>query len=96
MDKNGTELHLDAHTRDGNKMYLTPAFISSQTQGNKWSRSTQTSKCVFLWEWSPIKLKPCTRFTCIFHYSSFRLAQLPEPTSCTLSSGEAPYLASAE
>lgn len=52
-------------------------FLSSQTLGKKWSMSTQTSQCVCLWKSSPINSKTCTRFTCIFHYVSFRLVQLP-------------------
>lgn len=65
------------NTHTHTQLYLTLTFISSQTQGNKWSRSKLTSQRVFLWKRSPINLKPCTRFTCIFHYFSFRLVKLP-------------------
>lgn len=73
-----SELHLETHTHTPViSLYLTLTFISSQTQGNKWSRSKLTSQCVFLWKRKPINLKPCTRFTCLFHYFSSRLVKLP-------------------
>lgn len=58
------------------ELYLPLTFISSQTQGNKWSRSKLTNPSVFLWKCSPVNLKLWTRYMSTFHYFHSRLVKL--------------------